>query len=300
MRLILGLRVAMAWCVLSVAASISYAQDVVLTSRDGSVEINGTFRSYDGENYRVETQFGVLTVEASGVKCDGPGCPDIDSFYARIRIAGDQRMLDDLARPMADAFARRNGYQISWTQTETGARGVLSADQTVGEFVLLPASDDMLFAELFDEDADIILTRRPANASEVEAGKRADAGDMDDPVRARVVALDALAPMVPQSNKVAQVTLADLRSILEGNIENWQDIGGEDAPISVHVRQADLATGRASDSALLPGQDQISSTATLHADMAALVDAVSKDPFAIGMGLVSAGGDVRHLALSGA
>ncbi len=57
------------------------AQDISLTARDGAVEINGTFLGFDGEFYRVDTEFGVLTVDASGVNCEGPGCPDLSSFF---------------------------------------------------------------------------------------------------------------------------------------------------------------------------------------------------------------------------
>ena len=51
------------------------AQDVTLSSPDGAVEITGTLLGFDGEFYRVETQFGELTVDGSGVACDGPGAP---------------------------------------------------------------------------------------------------------------------------------------------------------------------------------------------------------------------------------
>ncbi len=51
------------------------AQDVTLTSHDGAVEISGTLRGFDGEFYRVDTIYGELTVDGSGVVCEGPGCP---------------------------------------------------------------------------------------------------------------------------------------------------------------------------------------------------------------------------------
>ena len=47
----------------------SRAEDVTLTSRDGTVTVSGTLLGYDGEFYRVETRFGVLTVDGSGVSC---------------------------------------------------------------------------------------------------------------------------------------------------------------------------------------------------------------------------------------
>jgi len=41
---------------------MAQAQDVVLTSRDGSIEISGTLLGFNGEFYRVETVYGELTV----------------------------------------------------------------------------------------------------------------------------------------------------------------------------------------------------------------------------------------------
>ena len=37
------------------------AQDVTLTSRDKSVQINGNLLGFDGQFYRVETDYGELT-----------------------------------------------------------------------------------------------------------------------------------------------------------------------------------------------------------------------------------------------
>lgn len=43
------------------------AQDVVLTSRDGAIELSGTLLGFNGEFYRVDTVYGELTVDGSGV-----------------------------------------------------------------------------------------------------------------------------------------------------------------------------------------------------------------------------------------
>ena len=53
------------------------AQDVTLTARDGGLELAGTLMGFDGEFYRIDTVYGPLTVDAQGVICDGPGCPDL-------------------------------------------------------------------------------------------------------------------------------------------------------------------------------------------------------------------------------
>lgn len=39
------------------------AQDVTLTSRDGTVSVSGTLLSFDGEFFRVDTIYGALTLD---------------------------------------------------------------------------------------------------------------------------------------------------------------------------------------------------------------------------------------------
>ena len=51
------------------------AQDVTLSSPAGAVEITGNLLGFDGAHYRVDTKFGGLTVDGSGVRGYGPGCP---------------------------------------------------------------------------------------------------------------------------------------------------------------------------------------------------------------------------------
>ncbi|MCX8227152.1 MAG: cell envelope biogenesis protein OmpA, partial [Sulfitobacter sp.] len=68
------------------------AQDVALTSRDGKIELSGTLLGFDGEFYRIETEYGELTVDGSGVQCSGPGCPNLENFVAELQLSGSATM----------------------------------------------------------------------------------------------------------------------------------------------------------------------------------------------------------------
>ena len=72
------------------------ANDITLTSKDGAVEINGTLLGFDGEFYRVDTLYGELTVDGTGVTCDGPGCPNLLDYVAEVTISGAASMADVL------------------------------------------------------------------------------------------------------------------------------------------------------------------------------------------------------------
>ncbi|MGA9433737.1 MAG: cell envelope biogenesis protein OmpA, partial [Roseobacter sp.] len=119
---------------LFVASLPALAQDVTLTSRDGQTEITGTLLGFDGEFYRLETLYGELTIDGSGVRCDGPGCPNLQDFVAEIAVSGSATMGAVLMPALLEGFAQRNGYEAirqdrdethftyTLTDTRTGKR----------------------------------------------------------------------------------------------------------------------------------------------------------------------------------
>jgi phosphate transport system substrate-binding protein len=64
------------------------AQDVALIAREGGIVLTGSLQGYDGEFYRIETSYGMLTVDGQGVICEGPACPDLEAPRAEITIVG--------------------------------------------------------------------------------------------------------------------------------------------------------------------------------------------------------------------
>ena len=94
------------------------AQDVTLTSRDGSLSLTGTLQGYDGEFFRIDTNYGPLTVDGQGVTCDGPGCPDLTAPKAVIRFVGAQDAGNSLLPTLFAAFAEARGLNLGvlpWT-----------------------------------------------------------------------------------------------------------------------------------------------------------------------------------------
>jgi phosphate transport system substrate-binding protein len=145
------------------------------------------------------------------------------------------------------------------------------------------------------------LTLRPPTEGEARAD-RASAPD-DPPLarRVRVIALDALVPVVAERNPLGALSLPDLAAIFRGEIDNWQALGGPDAPIALHLLSPDqgLAQGFATEILAENGRD-LASGITSHASALALAAAVARDGFALGMTAQSAGGAARILPLMGA
>ncbi|WP_460273000.1 phosphate ABC transporter substrate-binding/OmpA family protein [Celeribacter sp. ULVN23_4] len=292
-------------CLVLLLPFASFAQDVNLLSRDGSISINGTFLSFDGEFYRVDTDLGVLTVDSSGVRCEGPGCPDLEGYYAQVRLSGDAEATGTLLPALISAFAMRNGYTVATSTPEEGLQSMVLADAendlTVGEFLLSETSSAEGFADLVAENTDMVLSLRKIAPEERALALEAGLGDLSDPLRARVVALDALIPVVSRSNLIERLSLSDLAALYTGQITNWQELGGADAPVVLHLMRDDLREGSEFRRMILGrGVLPPEGLVTLHDSYADLVAAVEADPYAIGLGRVSEGGAVKPLGLSGA
>ncbi|WP_338549565.1 phosphate ABC transporter substrate-binding/OmpA family protein [Roseovarius phycicola] len=281
-----------------------FAQDVTLTSRDGRVEISGNLLGFDGEFYRVDTIYGELTVDGSGVDCAGPGCPNLETFIAQAVFSGAPTIGRMLLPALLEAFAIRSEHDLSFQELEDGTVLAILADpveeRVVGEVFLRLNNSDTGIAELIQGDADIAMSMREIRDEELRAAQEEGLGDLEARGRSRVVALDALVPMVSPSNPVQVMTLPDLAGVLSGETMNWSDLGGPDAPISVHVHGPNTGLGQAIDDLVLkPAGKNLTSDAKIFNDGRSLSEAVTKDPFALGLTSQTEVGNNWALALGG-
>lgn len=281
------------------------AQDVTLSSRDGAVELSGNLLGFDGEFYRVDTVYGELTVDGAGVICHGPGCPDLEAYVARVTFSGAALVGRFLMPALVESFAIRENLDLARETLPDGQlRHHLSTRDSgarVGEFTFRLTTTDEGFADLLANEADIAMTRREARESELERARNAGLGDLSVPARARVLALDALVPVVSPSQPVDSITLPQLARVLAGEIANWADLGGPDAPIALHLPAGDTGLGQGvTDRLLRPASLSPAATATRHASSADLAAAVLGDPFALAVTALSETGNTWELALTGA
>ncbi|RGP37397.1 phosphate ABC transporter substrate-binding/OmpA family protein [Pseudotabrizicola alkalilacus] len=246
------------------APSIAGAQDVTLSAREGGLEISGMLQGYDGEFYRIDSAYGLLTVDAAGVICDGPACPDLTAPRARVRIVGLAGVGETLLPPLLQAFAEARG--LSYAETgQDGYTAVVSdpkSGKPLADISFGAAAPDLARAELLAGQAEMIL----AAATEPDLG-------------ARVLALDAMVPIVATDNPLPQISTGDLARVLAGEVANWAEIGGPDMPLVLHGLAADAALQRALAARL--GRDVVASV--IHDDIAALGNAVQRDPWAVAM-----------------
>lgn len=280
------------------------SQDVTLTSRDGSVTIRGMLIGFDGEFYRVETDFGELTVDGSGVRCDGPACPNLSAFVAEFTISGAATTGTVLFPALIEAFGIRSGYSVTREDISNNLVTYIlsekSTGETAGRFTIRSTNTDEGFADLLANEADLVMALREIRPDELRRAIEAGMGNLRAAGRNRVLALDALVPIVAPGHPIKALTLPQLAAIYSGEIDNWQKFGGPDAPIVPHLRAASSGMGQAVEDRLLtPAGTTLAQTALTHANDPDIVAAIMGDPFAIGLTTASETGIAIQIELSG-
>ncbi len=258
-------------------SQMAAAQDVTLTSRDGSLSLMGTLQGYDGEYFRISTNYGPLTVDGQGVICEGPACPDLTAPKAVIRFVGAADAGLALLPKLLAVFSR--------------SRGLDYAPSTVGPSVISdPASGEILaevsFAAAGPEAA------RAAVLSGAALMMVASATEPD--LGSRAVALDALVPIMAPDNPLPRISTTDLAKALAGEATNWNQIGGPDMPLVLHSLSSDSDLQKALAARL--GHD-IAATVT-HDTLVDLAAAVAKDPWALAVTERAAVGVAKILPLT--
>lgn len=289
---------------LCLTSASAIADDVTLRSRDGAIELSGTLLGFDGEFYRVETQYGELTVDGSGVLCEGPGCPSLTDFVAELSISGSSTVGEVLMPALVEGFALQNGLKADRIfEDETHFDYVLSdveEEKTVGRFRFRVSSTDEGFADLLADEADLVMALREIRPGELTLAAEVGLGQLDEVNRSRVLALDAMTVIVSPTNPISALSVSDLARILSGNIDNWRTLGGPDAPISVHMRDAQSGIAQAvEDRVLKPARMTLAEDVTRHPTNAALARAVAEDQLGIGVASFSEIGNSKPLALTG-
>lgn len=283
---------------------LAAAQDVTLKSRDGTISLSGTLVGFDGEFYRVDTRFGLLTVDESGVICSGVGCPSLTDYIAKVTISGSATLGSVLMPALIEGFARRSGLEANRTAGPEGdpvyTLRKAGGGQVVGEFRFHVTNTVLGFADLVTDQADIVMALREIRPEEADVARKAGLGDLTLPNRSRVLALDALVPIVSSRNPVATLSIAQLVDVLSGRIDNWSALGGPDAPITVHLRDAGSGMVQGvQDRLLAPSGRELAQAVKRHNSNPALNRAVARDPFGLGLTSYSEIGNTKPLILKG-
>lgn len=113
-----------------------------------------------------------------------------------------------------------------------------------------------------------------------------------------VVAIDGIAVIVNNENPVADLTIEQIASIYKGEITNWKELGGADAPIVLIGREA--ASGTRDGFESITGTEDLCKYSQELTSTGDVVQTVSSNPNAIGYAsLASVGDTVKAIKVEG-
>ncbi len=188
-------------------------------------------------------------------------------------------LLAALTLPCGQALAAENVIV-------TGSTTVLPVMQKAGEAFMASHPDVSLVISgggsgngikaLLEGLCQVAMSSRDIKKSEIDdAAKRGVT-----PVRT-AIAIDALAPVVNPANPVSTLSLDQLKKIYAGEITNWKDLGGNNAPIVAISRDTSSGTYETWEEIVMKGS-KVSPRALLQASNGAVSQIVSKNKNAIG------------------
>jgi phosphate transport system substrate-binding protein len=129
---------------------------------------------------------------------------------------------------------------------------------------------------LLEGTADICASSRKIDTGEIARAKSAGVD-----VQEVLIARDMIVPVVHPSNRMKNITMAQLRGIHDGTINNWKQLGGPDEKIASVARDGNSGTRDTWLVAMLnrpAGRDNT----PVHASNGAVVASVAGNPRAIG------------------
>jgi phosphate transport system substrate-binding protein len=238
------------------------AQDVTLIAREGGIVLSGSLQGYDGEFYRIQTSYGLLTVDGEGVICEGPACPDLVAPKALIRVVGVGDVGHSLLPGLFQAFAEQRGL-LYQPISDDPYRALILDPTTRSELA------DLQFDPLGPAAATLALQDGAADLK---------LGFLTDPSLAtHSLAMDALVAITAPDNPTPRLSTGDLARILGGEVENWAEVGGPDMPLVLHALrpETDMQGAIAERLGLSVAAD------VLHGGQTSLAQAVARDPWAI-------------------
>lgn len=131
----------------------------------------------------------------------------VEAWLRSIGYAGVQRVA--VSAELTEVHASRDGAPLV---VEIGRRGSASGMRA-----------------LIAGDTELAMLARAPSAPEIAAGWQL--GDLGSPDQQFVLALDGARLLVDARNPVTRLDVAQLREVLAGRVDNWNQLGGPDLPL---------------------------------------------------------------------
>lgn len=264
------------------AEEAASSSDVVLRSPDGSVELVGTLVEVTNEDYVIDTTSGRLSVRKEFVNCEGDSCPKIETVAQVFRIATPNAVGQDLIAKIVNDYSDVKGYGV--TQAfGAGGNGVdfILGDDSGNEVARVGVdtsqSSDALEAVLNGKAA-FALTRQQITPQMLSKALGRPVNAVSDVLQERALGLDALSFVVNNANGVEVVGWEDIQGVLSGRITNWAQLGGADAPITLHMLNGDTEMNEQLATRVMASSGaKIASSGERHENAAKMAESLAAD-----------------------
>ncbi|MEN6390986.1 MAG: phosphate ABC transporter substrate-binding protein [Syntrophomonas sp.] len=143
------------------------------------------------------------------------------------------------------------------------------------------------------------ITAATSGAAQIGSSSRDLTVQEKAPLVETKIAMDGIAVVVNPANPVANLTADQIKNIFLGNIENWNELGGPDATITVVSREEGSGTRSAFEELLLDKQPAVK-TAIVQASTGAVKTTIAGDKNAIGYdSLAAVDSTIKALKIDG-
>lgn len=149
-------------------------------------------------------------------------------------------------------------------------------------------------ASIMAGTVDIGDASRHIKTKEIAAAREAGINPIEN-----VVANDGIAVVLHKNNSVKELTIAQIKDIFTGKIENWNEVGGPNMPIVVISRDVSSGTFEVFNSLVLSG-GKVKDGSLMLASNNAVASTVANTPGAIGyVGLGYLTEDIKAIKVEG-
>ncbi len=271
-----------------VCVSGATAQEVTFRSTDDAITVAGQYVAYDGENATVATESGLITFRAEGMICDGETCPDLENYVPTLRMIGAARMADVLMPALIDVYARDHGWTL---HEDLNGFQMYQTDNVAALVVEIKvAGPDDAFTTMVTHNADALLSMRELWSTEIQRGQDAGLGRLNLARNARILALDALVPVVSATSGMRSISMSELTNSLAGSADSFV----------VHLTDETGGQLQGFENRFMrPFGMQLGTPDVVHRDTAALLQAVSQSENGISLVPFGETGNTQPLALDG-
>ena len=188
--------------------------DVTLTSKQGSMVIQGAVLDYDGRYISLDSAAGPVVFDSTLFDCQGSACPTLRPVEEKITLAAPQGLASVAMPALIENFALRRAYSLTLSPQSGGAERyeLTSNANSNRKFVITInwANSETAIANLVNQSADWAIAFRELNTAELGQLRGLSVPSIRSSVKSAIVALDALVPVVAPPNNRSEISLSEL------------------------------------------------------------------------------------------